>query len=333
MGKNGKKAGNGTQTSAAEKIPDVSAASGANDTGVSQKLDTLLEAVKNMGDQLRQQDERLRRQEEKTSIHDLSAVPSAQSSPKHSKQEPMVTKPDKLPSFEVLRSDSKIQAEVAKRLNDYQNVSRGEIGKPTSSLKSGRFRAGVAKVKSHVNWPQDFCVIQIGSKQPTYDELTNEQWVQGFLYCVLEEKDNDIRDNMLQYYALLMQDAIELNIQTAKRAHAAVLQEIERGRADWQQLEVLEKIKNRYTQRLVQNQKVSGTTGNTQACVHFNKGFCRLDNDHVSGGVLYQHCCSYCLKETGKKFDHPLTKCLRNKSSQGVNKSDNASSNKKEQKV
>ena len=270
-----------------------------------------------MGDQLKQQDERLRRQEEKASIHDLSAVPSAHSSPKHSKQEPTASKPDKLPSFEVLKSDSKIQAEVARLLTDYQNALRGEIGKPASSLKSGRFRAGVAKIKSHVNWPQDFCVIQIGSKQPTYDDLSNEQWVQGFLFCMLEEKDHIVRDNMLQYYTLLMQDAIELNIQTAKRAHAAVLQEIERGRAGWQQLDVLEKIKNRYTQRLVQNQKPSPSAGNIQACVHFNKGFCRLDNDHVSGGVLYQHCCSYCLKETGKKFDHPLSKCLRNKATKG----------------
>ena len=46
---------------------------------------------------------------------------------------------------------------------------------------------------------------------------------------------------MLQYYTLLMQDAIELNIQTAKHAHTAVLQEIGRGRADWQQLDILEK--------------------------------------------------------------------------------------------
>ena len=240
MGKSGKKTGkndekNGTQASEAEKIPDMSIASGANDTGVAQKLDTVLEAVKNMGDQLKQQDERLHREEEKASIYDLSAVPSAHSSPKYSKQEPMASKPDKVPSFEVLKSDSKIQAEVARRLNDYQNVSRGEIGKPASSLKSGRFRAGVAKIKSHVNWPQDFCVIQSGSKQPTYDDLSNEQWVQGFLFCMLEEKDQIVRDNMLQYYTLLMQDAIELNIQTAKRAHAAVLQEIERGRADWQQ--------------------------------------------------------------------------------------------------
>ena len=150
---------------------------------------------------------------------------------------------------------------------------------------------------------------------------------------MLEEKDHTVRDNMLQYYTLLMQDAVELNIQTAKRAHAAVLQEIERGRADWQQLDFLEKIKNRYTQRLVQNQKVSGSAGNIQACVHLNKGFCRLDNDHMSGGVLYQHCCSYCLKETGKKFDHPLSKCLHNKGNQGVNKIGNTSNNKKEQRV
>ena len=187
---------------------------------------------------------------------------------------------------------------MARRLTEYQNTSRGEIGKPASSLKSGRLRAGVAKIKSHVNWPQDFCAIQFGTKQPTYDDFRNEQWVQGFLFCILDQKDNNIRENMLQYYTLLMQDAVELNIQTAKRAHAAVLQEIERGRADWQHLEVLEKIKNRYTQRLVQNQKVSNSPSSTQACVHFNKGFCRLDNDHVSAGVLYQHCCSYCLKET-----------------------------------
>ena len=49
----------------------------------------------------------------------------------------------------------------------------------------------------------------------------------------------------------------------------------------------------------------------------------------MSGGVLYQHCCSYCLKETGKKFDHPLSKCLRNKSNQGMNKTDSTTSNKR----
>ena len=54
-------------------------------------------------------------------------------------------------------------------------------------------------------------------------------------------KDNSIRENVVQNYSLLMQDAIEVNIQTSKRAHAAVLQEIERGWANWQQLYVLKK--------------------------------------------------------------------------------------------
>ena len=64
-----------------------------------------------------------------------------------------------MPSFEILKSDSRIQLEVARRLDEYQNASRVEIGKPTTVLKSGRYRAGVSKVKIHVNWPQDFCSV------------------------------------------------------------------------------------------------------------------------------------------------------------------------------
>ena len=136
---------------------------------------------------------------------------------------------------------------------------------------------------------------------------------------------------MLQYYALLIQDVVELNFLTVKRAHAAVLQEIEKGKLNWDKLEEIEKTKNRYTQRLVQNQRVGGFA-TIQTCTHFNKGFCRMENDHVANGVLYEHCCSFCLKETDKKFDHPLTKCLRIKNGQ-TTKNEVTSIPKKEQKV
>ena len=109
-----------------------------------------------------------------------------------------------------------------------------------------------------------------------------------------------------------MQDAAELNFSTVKRAHAAVFQEIERGKVNWDQLDLVEKTKNRYTQRLLQSQK-SSTSATVQTCNHLNKWFCRVDNDHVANRVLYQHCYNFCLKETGKKLDHPLIKCLRNK--------------------
>ena len=186
---------------------------------VSQKLDILLNVVKDMGAQLEDHGERLRKWEERVSIQNISALPSAHSSPKAtttSVNEPPQSKPDKMPSFEALKTDSRIQAEVARRLHEYQNASRTDgIGKPLATLKSGRYRAGVTKIRTQVNWPQDFCSVPIGSKQPTYDELSNDQWVQGFLFCILEEKDQNIRESMLQYYTWLMQDATELNIMTA----------------------------------------------------------------------------------------------------------------------
>ena len=48
---------------------------------------------------------------------------------------------------------------------------------------------------------------------------------------------------MLQYYGLLIQDAIELNTQTTKTSHMKVLQEIGRGTASSDQYDLLENIR------------------------------------------------------------------------------------------
>ena len=169
------------------------------------------------------------------SIHNISVLPSAHSSPKAtatSVAEPPQSKPEKMPSFEALKMDSHIQEEVTRRLHEYQNASRTDrLGKPLT--KSGRYGAGITKIRTQVNWPQYFHSVPIGSKQPIFDELSNDQLVQGFLFFMLEEKDQNISEAMLQYYTWLMQVAIELNIMTARRAHAAVLQEIEKGKMPW----------------------------------------------------------------------------------------------------
>ena len=65
-----------------------------------------------------------------------------------------------LPTFEELKSDGRIQAEVAKRLQQYDHLSRTEQGfdgKSTDAIvKSGRYRAGIHKVCRTISWPQDF---------------------------------------------------------------------------------------------------------------------------------------------------------------------------------
>ena len=211
---------------------------------ISQKLDVLMNAVQEMGSKIKEQDERLERQEEKTSISDLSAVPSAHSSPKA-----MHSNVQKIPSLDEVKTDMRVQAEVEKRMQQYQNASRTDYsGRPTSTLKSGRYRAGVTKIKVPINWPQDLCTVPSGSKQPLYDDMSNEQWVQGMLLCILKESSVENKDYMLSYFAMLMQDAIELSPGTAHKAHAVVLQEMEKGRFTWNDADLVEKCKNRHTQ-------------------------------------------------------------------------------------
>ena len=97
---------------------------------------------------------------------------------------------------------------------------------------------------------------------------------------------------MLYYLTLLKQDAVELPISTARRAHAAVLQEVEKGRGYWSKIEQIEKIKKRYAQRVVQQSKPNTVPSiQMQVCSHYNKVYCRYKSEHMVGNVLYQHYC------------------------------------------
>ena len=103
--------------------------------------------------------------------------------------------------------------------------------------------------------------------------MSFEQWVQGIMHCILEESETKIRENTMIYFTFLMQDAIELSTSTARRAHAAVLQEMERGKVNWIDLEAIKNIKNRHTQRIFQTRKNMQSSGvQMQCCLHFNKG-------------------------------------------------------------
>ena len=182
-----------------------------------QKLDKLLDTVPVM-------EGRIDQQEPKSRLRELLPVPSSHSSLRIHKGD----SDHKLLTFEELRSDDKLQTEVQRRLHQYDHTSRLEIkGKAVDALMSGRFRPGVHKVKKFVNWPQDYCTVLGGNKQPTYDELNSFQWSQGYIQWVLEETDNVVKENMLKHFISAMQDAIELSFPTVRRAHGFILQEIE----------------------------------------------------------------------------------------------------------
>ena len=125
-------------------------------------------------------------------MSNLSAVPSAQSSPKSGAQ--------KLLSVQMLKEDARVQAEVERRLQEYQDISQTEFtGRPTSQ-KSGRYRVGVTKVKVQTNWPHNFCTVPVDTKQPVYDDMSNEQCVQGMLLYILEVSNVEIKNQMLIHF-------------------------------------------------------------------------------------------------------------------------------------
>ena len=74
---------------------------------------------------------------------------------------------------------------------------------------------------------------------------------------------------MLQYLTYLMQDAIELSMNTSRKAHVVVFQDMEKGKINWEQLDLVETFKNRNTHRLDQGCKTdAGTQDRIQPCIH-----------------------------------------------------------------
>ena len=102
----------------------------------------------------------------------------------------------------------------------------------------------------NVNWPHEFYFIQ-GRSCPAYDDLSQMQFTQGFTGCVLEEADGTIRQNMLEYFQQLNQDAQETNWFSAKSAHKVLLIEMERGKISWKDARLVNQMRARYTQRTI----------------------------------------------------------------------------------
>ena len=221
--------------------------------------------------------------------------------------------PTTMPSMDYLRSDTDIQAEVDKRLRAYEDVNREDSQGTLNKLKSGRYRLGDQRVKKLVHWPHEFCAVGENLKMPSYEDINVFQWVQGFSCCILEENDVQSRNHMLQYQANLMQDALELNWNTAKRAHAAVLTEIERGHVTWSDQVGIDRIRQRFTQRALKSQSSNGHEEQVRICKRYNEENCNQPQDHTEGKITYKHSCFTCFKAVKRHYPHTEAKCNKAK--------------------
>ena len=104
-------------------------------------------------------------------------------------------------SLNSLRTSKDIQDQVDARIRDLQAAP--EKGK----LKSQRGGSETVFVKKEVPWPQNFILGGSTRARFNYDSLSISQWVSGFATIVKDEKNPEIKQNMLEYLSDIMEDS------------------------------------------------------------------------------------------------------------------------------
>ena len=224
---------------------------------------------------------------------------------------------DAQPSMQFLKQDDATQRKVQRQLLKLQGQARSSHHKPGKRLKSGLHRAGDNSVKLEIPWPHHHCFPGAGGNLPEYKDLSPIQFLIGFMGCIQEEHSNTVRNSMLEYGRHLLQDALETNWLTARHAHMVLLQDMERGKVTWRRPDMVEKIRIRNTARVIPaksnptNTRDNKGAAKDKICEDFNKNDCKFSSDHVVGGQIWKHACSYCFKEVGRYCYHKTQDCLR----------------------
>ena len=114
------------------------------------------------------------------------------------------------------------------------------------------------KEKVEVVWPQDCAFVGHLRACVLYEQLTQSQFVLGFLWPVQEEANPNIRSNVVDYLTELFQNVCDFGWQGA---HLVVMTKMEDGLVTWADLKKVNKIRKT-------NVRASGNSNNFNGDVH-----------------------------------------------------------------
>ena len=118
-----------------------------------------------------------------------------------------------------------------------------DAGNDSQKLKSKRGGPVEITVQQKIAWPHEHVLGGQTRQRLTYDQITMTQFVQGFAKNILDEKNWDIREHMLQYLGDLMEDASDFSWVSAKASHAVMLCEMETGNLTWSDTSRIDRIR------------------------------------------------------------------------------------------
>ena len=189
-----------------------------------------------------------------------------------------------------------------------------ELGSVTNNTKKGK------KEKVEVVWPQDCAFVGHLRARVTYKQLTQSQFVLGFLHSVQEEVNPYIRSNMVDYLTELFQNVCDFGWQAAKGAHLVTMTKMEDGLVTWADLKKVNKIRKTYVRASGSSNNFnsdayqqSGKKGtrkpSTMPCKEFQEGKCNKQQDHEVGLITHEHICAYCLYTLNRMYNHAENVC------------------------
>ena len=170
-------------------------------------------------------------------------------------------------------------------------------------------------------WPQDCAFVGHLRARVAYGQLTQAQFVLGFLRSVQEEQDPYLRSNMVEYLTELFQDACDHSWQATKGAHLVVMTKMEEGLITWRDLKKVNKARKTYVK--ASNNFNSGDThsnNNTNTnkapktpssvpCRECNEGKCSRTAEHNMGLITHKDVCAYCTYTLSRLYGHSEGQC------------------------
>ena len=237
-----------------------------------------------------------------------------------------------VPSIQALRTTAVDQALVQQRLQELNqqalpqhpgnHILHNSVQQTVPQITS---KAKGKKEKVDVVWPQDCAFVGHLRARVTYEQLTQAQFVLGFLRSVQEEQDPYLRSNMVEYLTKLYQNACDHSWQVAKGAHLVVMTKMEEGLVTWGDLKKVNKVRKTYVKASnTLNSGDSHNNNNTNTkkvpkkpssvpCREYNEGRCSRTVDHDIGLITHKHVCAFCMYTLSRLYSHPESQCNNKK--------------------
>jgi hypothetical protein len=238
----------------------------------------------------------------------------------------------------TLRKDSSLQNKVSYRLNELSNPpqqSKDSGPNKNEGKRSGRTKTITDIIVKDIEWPHYYIQRTCSEKHVVYDDLTLSELVAGTLTSILVSHTiPEEAELQIEHLVELMTDVEDFPFPVIRQFNGLVLQDIELGRYDWRDVDIIQKKKLRHVaradaiaRRTVQRPTAQSNnsrdsnpnrdrstppTTNLPLCPQFNSGACRKNTPHnAMDGTAVRHYCAFCKQTIDRYFVHPQTTCRR----------------------